>query len=132
MTSAKEDRFGDGGTFAAITADGSLALAVRCLQKNLSIGIGEIGLDPKPIQKGDYFAFKFRIDTQPVVEAAGIAISDRLIQVVTERSLVKAIRDGKETAVRVESTGGITSTHIFNTSGSKRAFADLSRECPLD
>ena len=132
ITSAKEDRFGDGGAFVAATGDGGIVLAVRCLQKNLSIGIIEAGNDPKPIEKGDLFLLKFRVDASPIVETGGIAISDRLIQAVTEKAMVKSIRDGKETAVRIEDKRGTTSTHIFNTSGSRKAFADLSRECPLD
>jgi hypothetical protein len=105
---------------------------VRCLQKNLSIGIVELDSDPKPMAKGDYYKFKFRVDAQPVVEAAGIAISERLIQVDTDKSLVRSIRDGKETALRLEDSRGVFSTHVFNTKGSRSAFADLSRECPLD
>jgi hypothetical protein len=132
MTSAKEDRFGDGGTFVAIVADGSVVLAVRCIQKTLSLGIGEIGFDQKPIAKGDLFLLKFRVDALPVVETVGSAISERLIQIETERALVKSIRDGKETAVRVSDTRGTTITHIFKTAGSRSAFADLSRECPLE
>jgi hypothetical protein len=132
MTSAKEDRFGDGGTFAAITGDGGYALAVRCLQKHLSIGVMGIGNEPKPMEKGDFYKFKFRVDAQPIVDAAGIVISDRLIQLDTEKALVRSIRDGKETAMRIEDGRGVSSTHVFNTNGSRRAFADLSRECPLD
>jgi len=132
MTSAKEDRFGDGGTFGAITGDGGYALAVRCLQKHLSIGVMEIGNDPKPMEKGDFYKLKFRVDAQPIVDADGLVISDRLIQVTTERTLVKSIRDGKETAMRIEDSRGVSSTHVFNTNGSRKAFADLSRECPLD
>jgi hypothetical protein len=132
LTSAKEDRFGDGGAFIAVTGDGGIAIAVRCIQKTLTIGIMQVGDDPKPIQKGDLFLFKFRVDTQPVVETGGVAIGDRLVQVVTEKALVKSIRDGKETAVRLEDNRGVSSTHVFNTRGARAAFADLSRECPLD
>jgi hypothetical protein len=132
ITSAKEDRFGDGGAFIAATGDGGIFLAVRCLQKTLSIGIMQVGSDPKPVEKGDLFLMKFRVDSLPVVETGGVAIGDRLVQVITEKALVKSIRDGKETAVRVEDKNGVTSTHVFNTNGSRRAFADLSRECPLD
>jgi hypothetical protein len=132
MVSAKQDRFGDGGTFVAATGDGAIALVVRCLQKDLSIGVIEIGGDPKPMEKGDYYKMKFRVDAQPIVEASGLAISERLIQVKTDRPLVKSIRDGKETALRLEDSRGVSSTHIFNTRGSRSAFADLSRECPLD
>jgi hypothetical protein len=132
LVSAKQDRFGDGGTFIAITGDGAVALVIRCLQKDLSIGVIEVGGDPKPMGKGDFYKLKFRVDTQPIVDAGGLAISERLIQVVTDKSLVKSIRDGKETALRLEDDRGVSSTHIFNTKGSRSAFADLSRECPLD
>jgi hypothetical protein len=132
ITSAKEDRFGDGGSFGAVTGDGGYALAVRCIQKTLSIGIAEIGSDPKPLEKGDFYKFRFRVDAQPIVDANGLVISDRLIQVATERDLVRSIRDGKETAIHIEDSHGVSSTHVFNTNGSRKAFADLSRECPLD
>jgi hypothetical protein len=132
LISAKQDRFGDGGTFVAATGDGAIALAVRCLQRNLSIGLIEVGGDPKPIAKGAFYKMKFRVDNQPIVEAAGVAISDRLIQVVTEPSLVKSIRDGRETALRLEDSAGVFSTHVYDTKGASRAFVDLSRECPLD
>jgi hypothetical protein len=82
-------QFGDGGAFVAMTGDGAVALAVRCLQKDLSIGVIELGDDPKPMES-------------------------------------------KETAIRVADSRGVSSTHIFNTKGSRGAFADRSRECPLD
>lgn len=132
LVSAKQDRFGDGGAFTAFTEDGAIGFGVRCLQKTLSIGIIQLGADPKPMGKGDLFKIKFRIDAQPVVDSAGVAISDRLIQVVTAQSLVKSIRDGKETAIRIEDILGVTSTHIFDTNGARKAFADLSRDCPID
>jgi hypothetical protein len=80
----------------------------------------------------DLFKFKFRVDAQPVVEAAGMAISERLIQFATEKAMFKAIRDGKETAMRIENSRGVTSTQVFDTTGARKAFADLSRECPID
>lgn len=132
LTSANEDRFGDGGAFVAATPDGSTALAVRCLQKKLSIGLIDMGSDPKPFSEADLFALKFRVDKQPVVETAGVAISARLIEVVTEKSLVKALRDGRETAVRIFQKSGVTSSFVFKTAGAPKAFADLAKECPLD
>jgi hypothetical protein len=132
MTSAKLDRFGDGGTFIAAAFDQGIAVAVRCIQKELSIAVLDIGFDQKPLRKDDAFKLKFRVDNQPAVESYGMAIGDRTIQVATEKDLVKAIRDGRETAVRIENASGVTVTHIFATSGAPRAFADLSRECPID
>ena len=132
MISANEDRFGDGGTFTALTSDGSNILAVRCIQKNLSLAMMEVGGDPKPVTKGDLFAYKFRVDKQPIVEVYGEAINERLIQIATEKSLVKAMRAGQETAVRSETTSGVTRVSIFRMKGAPKAFADLSKECPLD
>lgn len=132
LTSAKEDRFGDGGTFTAATADGRVGLVVRCIQKELSIGMIDMGADQKPLKKGDVFELKFRVDTLPVAKAYGEAISDRLIQVVTEKGLVKSIRDGREVAVRIEDVRTVSQMHVFPLSGAPRAFADLTRECPLD
>jgi hypothetical protein len=132
MVSATEDRFGDGGTFVAATQSSSYVLAVRCIQKTLSIGHVDGGDDPKPFRAGDLFVLKFRIDKQPVTEVNGVAISERLIQVVTEKSLVKSMRDGAETAMKLESDGGVSSMHIFKMAGAPKAFADLSKECPID
>jgi hypothetical protein len=132
LVSAKQDRFGDGGEFIALTGDGSIGLAIRCLRKDLSIGLINLGADPKPLAKGDLYDIKFRVGEQAIVTSKGVAINERLIQVDTEQSIVKSIRNGRETAIRIEDEIGVSSTHIFNTSGARGAFADLSRECPLD
>lgn len=133
MTSAKFDRFGDGGSFVAATIDNDgIGFFVRCLQKDLSFAIGIASADPKPLEKGDIYLIKLRMDGRPVIETKGIAISDRLIQLVTEKQWVRAARDAKETALRLEDSKGVYSTHIFKMTGAPRAFADLSRECPLE
>jgi len=132
LVSAKHDRFGDGGAFIAATGDGGVGLVVRCLQKTLTIALVDLGADPKPLAKGELYNLKFRVGEQAIVASRGVVINERLIQVDTQQSLVKSIRDGKETAVRIEDRVGITSTHVFNTIGARKAFADLSRDCPLD
>ncbi|OKO69887.1 hypothetical protein [Bradyrhizobium sp. NAS96.2] len=132
LVSAEEDRFGDGGTFIALTGKDGVGLGVRCLRKVLSVGIVDMSPDPKPLDRGAKYSFSFRVDKSPVVETEGIAISERLIQVKTEKSLVKNIRDGKETAVKIVDPYGTSSVSIFKTTGAPKAFADLSKECPLD
>jgi hypothetical protein len=132
LTNATEDRFGDGGTYTAVVADGRTGLVVRCIRKKLSLAILEVGGDPKPLNQGDTFELKFKIDKQPIVDAKGLAISARLIQIVTEASLVKSIRDGRETAMRVATSSGVVTSYVFKTGGAKKALADLSKECPLD
>lgn len=131
IISAKQDRFGDGGTFLAMTGNGGLVMAVRCIQKTLTIGFIIGGLDPKPITPREVYSFKFRVDQLPVVELAGVAIDDRLIQLDAPKALVATIRDGRETAVRMESPLGVSSTVVFSNLGAPKAFYDLSRECPL-
>lgn len=131
IVSAEEDRFGEGGAFIAMTTDGSYALAVRCLRKKLSIAVLDGSSDPKPLSEGAAFGFKFRVDKQPIVETAGLAISSRLIELITDKNLVKAMRDGRETAMKIE-TKSASSVHIFKMAGSTKAFSDLSKECPLD
>jgi hypothetical protein len=132
MVSAKRDRFGDGGSFVAVAFDQGIALAVRCIQKKLTIAMIEAGPDQKPLQTGEAFKLKFRVDLEPVLETAGVAIDNRVIQVVTDKSTVKAMQEGREAAVRIENAQGVSRTSIFKTSGARAAFADLAKECPLD
>jgi hypothetical protein len=132
LVSGTFDRFGDGGSFTAITTDGPIGLGVRCLQKQLSFAILMIGQDPKPFEKGSIFSLKLRVDAQPVVETIGSAIDARLIQVVTQKDWVRAMHDGREMAVRIEDDHGTSSTNVFSVRGAKQAFADIEKECPLD
>jgi hypothetical protein len=132
IVSAKQDRFGDGGSFVAVVFDQGTALAVRCIQKKLSIAMIEAGPDQKPLQTGDEFKLKFRVDLEPVVETSGVAIDNRVIQVATDHATVKAMREGREAAVRIENANGVSHTSIFKTFGARKAFEDIAKECPLD
>jgi hypothetical protein len=134
IVSEKEDRFGDGGTFVAVTGDGSgNVFAVRCIEKELTLGIGQINSATRKYKIGDKFYIKLRVDKQPVLELTGVALTELLIQVDATAEMVRSIRDGKEIAVRQESIQGVSNTTIFNnTKGNAKAFARLSRECKVD
>lgn len=132
LVSAEEDRFGDGGVFVALTDNDAFALAVRCLRKNLSLGVLDVSSDPNPLTTGESFKFAFRVDKNPVIETKGVAISQRMIQIETEKYLVQAIRESKETAVKIENASGVSVVEIFQTRGGAKAFADLVKECPLE
>ena len=129
---SEADRFGDGGTFLAMTGSAGLGLAVRCIKKELSLALLDLSNDPKPLATGDVFALKLRTDKQPIREAFGKAISERLIQIPTDKDAVRSIRDGAETAVRIETTRDVVTTNVFKTRGARQAFADLVKECPLE
>ena len=74
--------------------DGAIALVVRCLQKNLSIGLIEVGGDPKPMEKGDFYKMKFRVDAQPIVEAGGDLGRDEVTLRAARTSPLAALRHG--------------------------------------
>ncbi|AVT76597.1 hypothetical protein RPPS3_25340 [Rhodopseudomonas palustris] len=132
VTKAREDRFGDGGSYIALTTSGGAALGVRCIGKTLSLAMMELGDYARPINEGDRFEFKFRVDKGEVVALSGVAIGGRLIQIAAPRSLVRAMREGKETAMRVETADGVSAVVVFQMLGAPKAFADLARECGLD
>jgi hypothetical protein len=130
LTSAEESSFDEGGRYFAMTLNGSSALAVRCLEKSLSLGFnGDTG---SKIATGDKVGIRLRTDKNPIVDLTGFAITDDgLIQIDIEPETVKMIRDGKETAIRMEYEG-TTSVRVFKTNGNKAAFARLAKECDVD
>jgi hypothetical protein len=129
---ATEDRFGKGGTFAALTGDAGVGLAVRCIEGDLTIGVLDMSPDPKPLPIGGKFVIKLRIDKEPIMTTVGQAISDRLIQVSTQADMVRTIRKGRETALRLESADGVSLTRIFKTRETSKAFDRIAKECNLD
>jgi hypothetical protein len=131
LVSATEDRFGDGGEFTAVTAADETLLAVRCLRKKLSIAVVKAGPDPPAMKKGEIFRFEFRVDRVPTDVTTGKVIAPTVVELDTDADLVIAIRDAKETAMRMIGDDWRL-TVVFKTAGGAKAFADLARECPLD
>lgn len=133
VVSEKEDRFGEGGSYIAMTPDGAgNVLGVRCIERVLSIGIADGSDDPKPLVTGSRYVVKLRTDKEPAVTTTGLAIADRLIQVETMADMVRTMRKGKETAVRIESESGVSRTMVFKTSATGKAFSRIAAECKLD
>lgn len=126
ITNAKEDRFGEGGTFTAFTIRDGQMFGLRCIEKELSFGVVD-----KDLTVGDVFVFKFRVDRNDVFTEIGRAINKRLIQITTSPALIRQMRAGKELAVRKESDSS-ASTFILKLRGSNRAFEDIVKACPLE
>jgi hypothetical protein len=131
ITSGTDDRFGDGGTYIAMTGDNGFILAVRCLQKELSLAVMD-HTGAKVPDRGDAYLFKLRVDKEPIFTTMGKTLDQGLVQLVTEKALVREMRDGRELALKVTSGDGIESVHIYPLRGARKAFADLEKECPLD
>jgi hypothetical protein len=129
-----DDRFGKGGTFTAAAFDEgmSTALVIRCIEKDLSIAILDAANDPRPLDVGTTFVVKLRTDKEPVMTSIGKAISERLIQVETQADMVRTIRKGRETALRLENEHGVSRTVIVKTKNNGKAFARIAKECALD
>jgi hypothetical protein len=129
-TSSSAGGFGDGDNFLAATSVLDTALAVRCLQRQLTVVVMRVGGDPSPFIVGKWYSFKFRVDQRSVVEAEGKVIHPRVIDVHIDLDFIRAIRDSNETAMRMKDAAGSEITLVFKTSGARFAFADISRECP--
>lgn len=132
LVTATADRFGDGGSYNALSISGSKALVVRCLQRKLSFMVMQVDVGTEPFSVGDKFKLKVKLDERPIVEIDGIAPHARLLLIQAEPDLVRSVRDSHETAVRVQDDRGGVTAYVFKTAGGAQAFADLSRECPLD
>lgn len=125
----RADRFSDGGTHIALTTAGLVTLAVRCLNKRLTLAILD---DPRRMRAGDEFKVRLRVDRGDIFDEYGDARSDRLIEIpVTDNAEVRDMTTGKEIAVKIEG-GGVTATHIFKLTGARRAFSDLVKVCSID
>jgi hypothetical protein len=96
-----------------------------------SFGLVELGGDPKPMTQGDVFKIKIRIDQKPIHETAGIAISERLIQIPSDNDTWREIRNSKEIAVRVETVRATTQTYVFKSRGAAKVLPIVEKECPL-
>jgi hypothetical protein len=134
IVSNNEDRFGKGGTFVAAVPDDAAgtALAVRCIEKELTIAVIDSSQDPKPLKRGAAYVVKLRTDKEPIMTTFGKAINDRLIQVDTQADMVRTIRKGRETAVRLENDDGVSRTIVFRTKGNAKALDRIADECSLD
>jgi hypothetical protein len=72
LVQSQEDKFGDGGTYIAVVpSQAGLGFAVRCIRKQWSLAFVDLSSDPKPLTVGDTFAFKMKVDREPVVELTG-------------------------------------------------------------
>lgn len=132
LASAKSDRFGEGGTYFAMTSDGMRTLAVRCLEKDFSLALLEMARTGSGPKVGTIIKFKLRVDKQPVIETFGEVVAEHLIVVPDDVGAAKQILTGRELAVRTETPAGLVKTSIFQITGADRALADVLKNCPPD
>ncbi|UZE51096.1 hypothetical protein ONR75_11045 [Rhodopseudomonas sp. P2A-2r] len=130
---AESSRFGDGGSHVALVLNrnASVGLAVRCMQKKLSLAVAEF--DPvRSLTVGEIYKIKFRVDDGSVLDFSGAAINSSMFEIEIAASVAQLIEDGKETTVRISSPAGVSHDATFDTRLAKAAFKALSRDCPID
>ncbi len=133
IVSSEEDRFGEGGTYVAMTLDDTAnAFGVRCIERQLTLALMPGTATDEPLEKGQQFSIKLRTDKGPVQDLKGGAINARLIQMEATPELVRMVRGGKETALRYETERGTSRTLVFTTRDNAKAFARVASECKVD
>ena len=128
MLNIEADRFSDSAAnVIAMTANPTGEfIAVRCLQKQISIALGGIRY-----KTGDRFLIKFRADKNEVFDSDAFAISEFVLQIDTNPEMVREMLAAKEYAVRV--IGVASYDYIFRAGrGASRALGEVIKACPLD
>jgi hypothetical protein len=124
------DRFGAGGRYVIANANPSgSGFGVRCIEKKLSLTFSELQSN---FTVGEVLDVKVRVDKEPVVATAGVAMTERIVQIVPVPGLIRAIRDGRETAFRLAGKDGTSIVRVFDNTGAPEAFRAIEKECSLD
>ena len=128
FTSSEDDHFGDGGNYSAFTSSGMYAFGVRCLTNSFSYAV--LSDDIKG-QRNTPYRFKFRVDKGDVYPGIGIAIDDKIVQIIANPAMTKDLMSGQELAIKQE-FDGTTFVGVLNLRGATKALADVIKNCPLE
>ena len=123
MVTVEQDRFGDGSRAIAMTVQSGNILALRCLQKKMSLAL--LG----KYKPGDIYVIKFRVDRADVVDTVGMAISDEVLQIETTPQMVRQMSTGKEYALRVAGDHG-SQDFVFRAGTAQKALVPVIAACP--
>lgn len=128
LVTVTEDRFNDKVPIhvAVNVADGDV-VAVKCADQQLTLAY-RAATSPK----GKDFTIKARVDKNPIVETTGRSVDGQFVQIEATADLVKQMRAGKETALRVIAEDGSAITSVFRMDGAAKAFAGLAKDCKVD
>lgn len=132
LVDALQDRFGTGGTHVArvVSQSGGSVFAVRCIDRKLTVAL--LLRNEAAMARSAVFKVQIKLPDLPVKELWADVIDPAMLQIDVEKPMVTAIRSANEVALRINLGRDVTQTYIYNTTGAAEAFADLSKECPLD
>jgi hypothetical protein len=128
MVRSQEDPFDKGGDATMSIGAGSFYFAVRCLEKQPSLGVV---LTEDKLTAGQTFTAKLRVDRGEIIKVGGYAIEDHLIQIENDFKIWKALPGGRELAINLENGRGTSQTRVFKIFGAAEALPTVTSECPI-
>jgi hypothetical protein len=129
IVTTEADRFSEGNTVIALTAQEGGLFAVRCIQNTFSLAISNRATAGE-LKEGDLFKIKFRADNLPVVDTIGEAINNSVIEVLTTPEMRGELTIAREYALRVTSAAGTTFDSVFKAGFAAKALPPVLRACP--
>lgn len=126
--SVEKDRFGDNDKAVAMVTQGGSALAVRCLQNELSFAVGDLGFGEGRYEEGMPAEIKIRVDDGPIISTTGDGLNDKAIEVADKQSAIASMVGAHEIAFRVTARD-ITSDKVFTLHQSADAIAVVLKAC---
>jgi hypothetical protein len=129
--SSEQSAFKEGASTAiAVTFDGGMAVALRCLRGNLSVAILSGGgiLRAGEYTEGETFQVRFRVGSGAIEEYKVTAISDSLLQLHDSADLIRQIGQSSNFAFQLNRRG-IQSEHSFHTRGNGKVADKILKSC---
>lgn len=126
----ERDRFSDETNVIATTRRGPMFLAVRCLQGERSIAIGDTSFAEAPFRPEQKLTVMLRFDDGAIERFRGVALNQRVLQLLDSGSFVPRVADTKEVAARLTTEAGASFDFVFPTNGGGAVVSAIRRVCP--
>jgi len=122
---AEADAFGDGDKVVAVTVQNGAAIAIRCLEGQLSVAI-LVG----PVSDDDKYSVKYRIDRKDIVEKDAFPLGGTALEISDSGQLIKDLPGAKEIAFRVaDTTKDVFQTYTFTLRKIDAVSAEVLNAC---
>lgn len=128
MVSVDQDRFSDAPQAMAITMQHGAILAVRCLERSLSVAIRNVGVIGG-LTPGDIFSVAFRGSPHAVIQTMGDAVNDLMVEVMVTDEMRNDLITSAEYAFRLKFPASQIDV-IFDAGSAQEALQPVYRACP--
>jgi hypothetical protein len=126
-------RDGKGSRVIALLVKPPRAVAVQCLEHDLSIALTKpTPVGPGPLRPDATYTVQFRADQNDPINTYAIGLSDTGMHMATPKRMVAQIAESNAFTFRVTSNSGSTEVWTFKAGEAKSALADVIKECPVN